>query len=43
MTNEELKDELIDCQTIQVALNDKLHRYETILVKLKNKIYLFTK
>lgn len=38
MTTTELKDELIELQTIQIALDDKLHRFEEILSKLKVRI-----
>ena len=38
MTTEEIKEELIELQTIQIALDDKLHKFEEILSRLKARI-----
>ena len=36
--NEELKDELIELQTIQIALDDKLHRFQKVMANLTVRI-----
>ena len=38
MTSEQLKDEIIEIQTIQLALNDKLHRIEALIGRTQKRI-----
>lgn len=38
MTKEDIKQELIDIQTIQILLDDKMHRFADVQDKLSKKI-----
>lgn len=38
MNKEELKEELIETETVQIAINDKLHRIQESVLLLDRKI-----
>jgi len=38
MTNEEIKKDIINIETIQVAVNDKLHRIQEIQDNLQKRV-----
>ena len=43
MTNEEIKDEMIEIETIQIALDDKFHRIGEILNNTQKRIDVLKK
>jgi len=43
MDKTEIKDEMIEVETIQIAVNDKLHRIQTIQDNLQKRIDILKK
>ena len=43
LTNDDIKDEMIEIETIQIALSDKQHRIEIILNNIQKRIDILKK